>query len=106
MSPYDDTITPAEAAELHEVEEPSHRAGNWLFVAKQHTRTARWEEVYWLVVKSVGSGRTYGLEFREGLTEEQESTYPWERRTEPLPLVRLYPHEVVRADAPVDTDRF
>lgn len=94
MNPYDETITPDEAEELHEVAEPGHRAGLWEFLAKQQISTGRWNAAYWLVVKSLHSGRIWGLRFEEGLTENQDSTYPWEDATGPLTLHRLYPDTV------------
>ena len=89
------TISPEAAEYLYDLEDDDGRGtGGYFRVTAQHVRTARWEEVFWLVVADAETGDTYGLEYREGLTEEQETTFPWETTDQPLPLVRLYPREV------------
>jgi hypothetical protein len=99
------TIDPQHAAELYgdldhiggTTIKTTSKAGPWSLIGRQHIRTARWEEVYWLVV-SDEDGDIYGVEYREGLTEEQETTCPWEGSNEPLPLTRLYPHTVTTVE--------
>jgi hypothetical protein len=90
------TIDPQHACDLFAdgCAEPGHTAGPWMFVGTQHVRTARWEEVYWMVVREQNTSDLYGVEYREGLTENQETEYPWEESEAPLSLVRLYSHEV------------
>lgn len=93
------TIDPQHAADLHDEQEPDATAGPGTFVAVHPVRKTRWEEVLWLVVRETATGDLYGLEYREGLTEEQETTYPWDEHDDaPLPLVALTAHEVTTVD--------
>lgn len=93
------TIDPDAAAELFELEDDDSRGyGGFFRVASQHVRTARWEEIYYLVLSEAETGDVYGLEYRQGLTESQETEYPWEESEAPLSLVRLYPHEVTTVE--------
>ncbi|MFI6819754.1 hypothetical protein ACIBJE_02230 [Micromonospora sp. NPDC050187] len=91
------TIEPDHAAELHEDGEPGATAGPWTLAGTQHIRQSRWHDIYWLVVRDE-AGEHWGLEYREGLTESQESERPWDDAEEPLALTRLYPHEVTRVE--------
>lgn len=91
------TIDPQHAYDLFAdgCAEPGHTAGPWMFVGTQHVRTARWEEVYWMVVREQNTSDLYGVEYREGLTENQETGYPWDDDdAKPLPLVPVTVHEV------------
>lgn len=91
------TILPEHAESLHEQQMVGATCGPWAYVAVEHIRTRRWSEQYYLVVRNA-EGEHWGLVFDEGLTEEQEFTPPWEGATDPLPLTRLYPHEVVKVE--------
>lgn len=93
------TISPEDASELYELDEPGTVAGPWTFVGRQHIRTHRWFERYCLVVKDASDDTYWGLVFDEGLTEAQENNLPWEASNPKLmPLTRLYPHEVRRVE--------
>lgn len=92
------TILAEHAAELHEIDEPGTTAGPWTHVGRQHVRTSRWHEYYYLVVRDETGGH-WGVLFGEGLTESQEHNLPWEDdESAELPLTRLYPHEVIRVE--------
>ena len=99
-SPLPTPTIPAEvAAELFEYDDDQEYEG-WIRVGVQHIRTSRWEERYWLVVADT-DGAQWGVEYGEGLTEYQETIYPWDedwRMASDLPLVRLYPHEVTKTE--------
>jgi hypothetical protein len=73
-------------------------SGPWARVGIQHMRTARWMEVYWLVV--LGPCGLYGVEYQEPLTEDQESEYPWYGADGDslLPLTPLYARQVTRTE--------
>jgi hypothetical protein len=90
------TIDPDTAADFHEVQEGGF-GGEWKFVTVQPIRTSRWHEINWLVVQHE-DGDFYGLEFRDGLTEDQENEHPWDDADGPLPLTRLYPREVTTVE--------
>lgn len=77
---------------------PGDTAGPWMYVGTQHVRTARWEEVYWLVVREQNTSDLYGLEYREGLTECQETILPWDEDGGPLNLVPVEPHVVTTTE--------
>lgn len=95
------TITALDAASLYSDMEgrPGDTAGPWTLVIDTedapHSRTSRWHEKYWLVVRDE-QGETYGLEYGIGLTENQEDSLPWEGVPDDrdLPLTRLYAHTV------------
>lgn len=95
------TITAAQAADLYCDGEgdPGDTAGPWTLAVDvedaPHSRTSRWHEKYWLVVRN-NAGDTYGLEYGVGLTEDQEDGLPWDRGAGEweLPLTRLYAHTV------------
>lgn len=99
------TITAAQAAELHGEGEgrPGDTAGPWTLVSDvedaPHSRTSRWHEKYWLVVRNA-DGDTYGLEYGVGLTENQEDDLPWDRAADDkqMPLRRLYAHTVTTTE--------
>lgn len=71
-------------------------AEGWTFVADQHIRTSRWHERYYMVLRNE-AGELWGVEYAEGLTESQESEYPWEDENL-VPAVRLHPHEVTTTE--------
>jgi hypothetical protein len=73
-------------------------SGPWTRVGTQHMRTARWMDVYWLVVRDNTS--LYGVEYQEPLTENQESEYPWYGADGDtlLPLTPLYARQVTRTE--------
>lgn len=68
----------------------------WTRVDEQHRRTSRWENHYWLVLRD-SDDLLWGLPYTEGLTEVQETVWPWDEPGDPdrpLELTRLYPHPV------------
>lgn len=77
---------------------PGATAGPWMYIATQHVRTARWEEVYWLVVREQNTSDLYGLEYREGLTESQETILPWDEDGGPLSMLRVDVHTVTTTE--------
>lgn len=95
------TINASTAAELYADGEGNdgNEAGDWVLVGDvedaPHSRTSRWHEKYWLVVRNA-EGETFGLEYGIGLTEDQEEDLPWEfgDSDRELTLTRLYPHTV------------
>lgn len=92
------TLPPSIAAELYESEDGERDAsGAWARIAKQHIRTGRWFEQYYLVV-SEEPDVFWGVDFNEGLTEEQENDLPWQMGMDAVPLVRLYPREVISTE--------
>lgn len=97
------TITAAQAVELYAdgEGESGDTSGNWTLAVDvedaPHSRTSRWHEKYWLVVRNA-DGATYGIEYGVGLTENQEDDLPWARGSDDreLSLTRLYPHTVTK----------
>lgn len=89
-------IHPDHAAEMYDCSNGA-TAGPWTRVGRQHIRTSRWMEIYYLVVADE-EGRYWGIRFDEGLTEEQENELPWDKAETPLPLTRLYPHKVTTTE--------
>lgn len=89
------TITPADAAALHEGEDGA-TAGPWTRVGEYHYDTGRWTERWWLVIADA-DGALWGARYEIGLTEDQENTYPWYGDdAHPARLTRLYPHTVTQ----------
>ena len=88
-------IDPEIAEELHESSN-GESVDRWTRVGDIRNSSSRWMERRTLVIKD-GDGQFWGLGYEVGLTEEQESEYPW-RGTgdEPLALIRLYPHTVAK----------
>jgi hypothetical protein len=91
------TISVEHATALHEGTDGT-TAGPWTRVGEYHYDTGRWTERWWLVVADP-DGALWGARYEIGLTECQESAYPWYGdRAHPAPLTRLYAHEVVRVE--------
>ena len=89
------TISANDAAELYELSD-GDRHGEWTRIAVQRRSTGRWRENYWLVVtKSEGF---YGIPYAEGLTENQDSDYPWEDSEAPIAMTPLVPVEVTTTE--------
>lgn len=87
------SIDPQHAADLFDSSD-GETEGPWTRKGIQHRSTSRWEEHLWLVVADE-QGALWGVPYSQGLTEVQETEWPWETESdEPLPLVRLYAHEV------------
>jgi len=86
---------PAEiAAELYELEDGEYTGdekthGEWKRLADQLDRTRRWVEHRLLIVTN--GGGTFGIAYAVGLTEAQETEWPWEQdgvdELELIPLV-------------------
>lgn len=74
-----------------------HTAHGWTLLGSTSSRTSRWHERYWMVIRD-SNGDDWGIEYGVGLTENQEDDLPWERGRDQIPLVRLYPHKVVRVE--------
>jgi hypothetical protein len=68
-------------------------AHNWVVLGSAPSRTSRWHERYWLVLRA-DDDTVWGIEYGIGLTENQEDDLPWEDGPDELQLTRLYPHEV------------
>jgi hypothetical protein len=97
------TIDPQIAAELYEhLDDRDGRlvkltdqvtVDDWTVLGSTRVRSARWEEVYYLVLREDATGETWGAEYRIGLTENQSDWLPWNEESvpsqRPVPLVRL-----------------
>lgn len=97
------TIDPKTAAELYEHlddrdgrlvnESDQTTVGGWTVLGSAKVRTARWEEVYYLVLREDATGEVWGAEYRIGLTENQSDWLPWDEESvpsrRPVSLVRL-----------------
>lgn len=109
------TITPEQARDLyrlfddHELldEEDQSTEHGWTVLGSTPSgNDGRWHERYWMLLRD-SDGATWGVKYGVGLTEDQEDDLPWDHRRGPLPLVRLYPHEVRRVEyrtEPQDAD--
>lgn len=103
------TIDPAHAADLyalfddHDVIDPNPSmddtttAHNWVVLGSVPSRTSRWHERYWMVLRDADDA-IWGIEYGVGLTEAQEDDLPWKEIRSPLPLRRLYPHTVTTTE--------
>lgn len=85
-------IHPDHAEELYESDN-GDTAGPWTRVGEQKVGTRRWSEDFYLIVVNA-DGEHFGVPYALGLTENQPHDLPWEDTDEPIPLVRMYPHEV------------
>lgn len=90
------TITAQDAADLYDCDDGA-TAGPWTRAGTQHIRQSRWHDMYYLVVRDE-AGQHWGLVYGDGLTEYQDNEWPWEYSDDPLPLTRLYPHEVIKVE--------
>lgn len=90
-------IAPKVAEELYEVSD-GWAVGDWIRVADIEGDDGRWERHHTLVIQHL-DGRRYGIEYSVGLTENQDSTYPWKgdgwtgKPPDLVPVKRLYPHQ-------------
>lgn len=93
------TITADQADEILEASwgTPGDEATDgFTFVATMKGDQRRWLQAVTIVV-SDSEGAFWGLDYDRGLTENQDSTYPWRsfgRRD--VELTRLYPHTVTK----------
>lgn len=90
-------IGSADAAELYDSED-GEAVGNWRRVAVVEGDDHRWERDMTLVISSMPSRQLYGIDFRVGLTEDQENTYPWDGATRPIELYRMERREVIHVE--------
>lgn len=102
------TIDPAQAADLYalfddhdvitaDVQDDTNTAHNWVVLGSAPSRTSRWHERYWMVLRDADD-QTWGVEYGVDLTENQEDDLPWDYASKPLELTRLYPHRVTTTE--------
>lgn len=104
MSDVDQRLIEAgEARDLYQQDVP-HTVGEWTYVTKQHERTSRWHECYWMVLRH-DDGTFWGVPYREGLTESQESVLPWDdyhfymqKPRGSIIMQRLHPREIIQIE--------
>jgi hypothetical protein len=90
-------MDPEHAEELYDADNFGETVGPWAYVGKQHIRQSRWHDWYWLIVRDE-DGNCWGLQYGDGLTEEQENEWPWQEDDGDLKLVALYPHQVTKTE--------
>lgn len=76
---------------------PGEKIGAFTYVATIKGDQRRWMQGITIVI-SDQDGAFWGLDYDEGLTENQESYYPWRgygARTD-VELDRMYPHTITR----------
>lgn len=86
------TIDPSDAQDLMWNEDGT-TFDDWTRLTDILKETRRWYESRILVLRHA-DGSVWGLNYSKGMTEQQESEYPWDDLAGPVPLTRLYPHEV------------
>lgn len=82
------TITPEDAEDLADTSD-GNMAGEWCREADVLVDTGRWREERTLVLRH-DDGTVWGLDYARGLTENQDSSYPWRDADGPLNLRRLH----------------
>jgi hypothetical protein len=98
---FTESIPSTVAEELYEVGD-ADQAGDWTRVTDVEGDSGRWEQHHTLVIRHK-DGQHYGIRYSIGLTEYQDSTFPWKGdgwnpAPESVPVFRLYPHEVTRIE--------
>lgn len=94
------TITADQADEILDASycKPGEQVDNFTYVATIEGDQRRWAQGITIVV-SDPDGAFWGLDYDRGLTENQDSEYPWRpsygSRTD-VELTRLYPHTITR----------
>lgn len=72
--------------------------GGFALVTIIDVGSRRWESDHTLVLRRLSDDTLWGIDYSQGLTENQDNTYPWapDYRDPPETVVatRLYPHEV------------
>lgn len=72
--------------------------GEWTKVTEQREDSGRWMEYFTLILKHE-DGTFWGISFARGLTESQESEYPWRpgygEERGPVELSQVSPRQVV-----------
>lgn len=71
-------------------ENPGYEEDGWKKVTDQYVGSRRWQALHRIVLLNLGEGKLYGLDYRKGLTEYQDDTYPWHDE-ELDKLLDLYP---------------
>lgn len=69
-------------------------SGPWTKVTEQREGSSRWYEQKTLVIRHE-DGTYWGLPYEQGLTEVQETEWPWNQAGKELKLDRLYSRELV-----------
>lgn len=87
------TITPEDAEDLAFADN-GDMAGEWCREADVLVDTSRWMERRTLVLRH-DDGTVWGIDYARGLTENQDSSYPWRDAAGPLHPRRLYRTEQV-----------
>lgn len=88
------TIDPAEAEDLF-CKRDGQDVGAWCREADLYDDKSRWLEHRTLVLRH-DDDTVWGLPYSRGLTECQESEFPWRDADGPLPLVQLWRIEEIR----------
>jgi hypothetical protein len=96
-----ESIPSALAEELYEIADDD-QAGDWTRVRDDEGDSGRWERHHTLVIRHK-TGQHYGIQYSVGLTESQDSTFPWKGdgwtpAPESVAVFPLYPHEVTRIE--------
>lgn len=93
------TIEPENAADLYEdgviSEETNPYVGPWTYVTVQDIGSRRWQSDHRMILLHE-DGTHWGLNYSIGLTEYQPHTLPWEDSDQPIPLTRVWPHQITR----------
>jgi hypothetical protein len=71
-----------------------HVEHDWVVLGSSPSRTSRWHEKYWLVLRNAAD-EVYGIEYGVGLTENQEDDLPWDGSLQYLELTPLHRREVM-----------
>ena len=95
------TITADQADEILDASygRPGETVDGFTYVTTIEGDQRRWVQGVTIVV-SDADGAFWGLEYDRGLTENQDSCYPWRdyaSRTD-VELTRLYPHTITRVE--------
>lgn len=93
------TIEPGHAAYLYEdgvdCGETNPTAGPWTYVTSQDIGSRRWQSDHRMIMLHE-DGTYWGLDYSIGLTEYQPHTLPWRDSDQPIPLTRVWPHQITR----------
>lgn len=94
--PHLSAETAAALFEEHYGAEPTEIDG-WRFVAIQEGDSGRWTQHHTMILRHANG--LFGLDYEVGLTENQDSEYPWREgyspnSGKPMPIYPVYPEEV------------
>lgn len=72
--------------------------GGWAWEANEEGDDRRWSRTNTLVIRRLSDDTLWGINYEEGLTENQENEYPWKpysgTRPETVTAVRVYAYKV------------